>query len=267
MRIVTAKRAGPSLSVAALLTAVGSPVAAQAPAGQDPLIGDRPDHTESPATVFPGRVQVEAGYTLEREGEDTKHVLGEAVVRFGLVPRLEFRLGFPSVELNRESGETAGGLADISLGFKWNLLSPDAEPGWIPMLALLGSVSIPTGSADVRAPGAEPEAILAAGWLLTERLALGWNASWAEKEDGDGRFEQFGASAVLSYSLFEPVGVFFEYFGQYPSGSRREARNFLDAGLTYLISTNVQIDGRFGIGLDGPRPSYFFGTGIVLRTR
>ena len=267
MGIMTPKRTGSSLFVVAMLATTGLPASGQTPAEPGPLITDRPDHTESPVAIAPGWLQLEAGYSLEREGEITTHNLGETLARFGLVPRLEFRLGFPSVQLDREAGETIGGLADITLGLKWQLTAPGAEPGWTPGLALIGAVSLPTGSADVRALGAEPEAILAAGWILTPRLALGSNLSWVGKEDDDGRFDQFGASAVMAYGLLEPLGVFFEYFGEFPSGSGRDLRNFLDTGLTHLICADFQIDARIGLALDGPSPGYFVGAGLVWRTR
>lgn len=49
-------------TIAAML--VAATLAGTAVADDDPLVGDRPDFTESAVTIAPGRVQVEAGATF-----------------------------------------------------------------------------------------------------------------------------------------------------------------------------------------------------------
>ncbi|MCZ6824780.1 MAG: transporter, partial [Gemmatimonadetes bacterium] len=63
----------------------------------------------------------------------------------------------------------------------------------------------------------------------------------------------------------ERLGTFAEYFGTFPVGSGRESANSADVGVTYLLGPSLQLDMRVGLGLDGPRPNYFLGTGASWR--
>ncbi len=44
--------------------------------GEEPLITDRPDFTESPVAVAPGLFQLEGGYTFSKDAGEDKHTLG-----------------------------------------------------------------------------------------------------------------------------------------------------------------------------------------------
>jgi hypothetical protein len=58
-------------------------VALAATADDEPLVTDRPDFTESAATVTRGRTQVEMGYTFTSAGDFDEHAMGELLVRIG----------------------------------------------------------------------------------------------------------------------------------------------------------------------------------------
>ena len=51
-----------------------------------------------------------------------------------------------------------------------------------------------------------------------------------------------------------------------PDGADTEqTQHYLNSGLTYLISNDVQFDIRFGRGLSGAADDYFVGTGLSVR--
>src|SRR5688572_15602552 len=81
-----------ALLVVALLDT--APVAAQEPE----LVTDRPDQTESTATVPAGRVQIEAGATFISDEEESVEIelsqFPGTLVRIGLSERFELRLGW-----------------------------------------------------------------------------------------------------------------------------------------------------------------------------
>jgi hypothetical protein len=233
---------------------------------EEPLISDRPDFTESAVSVPVGLWQLETGYSLSRRADETTHTLGEMLVRFGVLPRAELRFGLNSVAIVDRPGENASGLEDVSLGFKAELV--DAQDGGdLPDLALLASASFPTGAEDIGSEDVEPNLTLAAEWDLAPRLALGSNLGWRYPTDEEGRFSDFLASVSLGFGATEVLGVYFEYFGTFPGGEERASENFLNAGLTLARDANLQLDGRIGVGLDGPEPAYFTGIGLVWRSR
>src|SRR5688500_18432971 len=85
---------------------------------QEPLITHRPDFTESASVVGRSRVQLEGGATLTRAGEVDELAVGEILLRIGIAPRLELRLGANShVWIDGPDGELDG-FEDATLGAK-----------------------------------------------------------------------------------------------------------------------------------------------------
>jgi len=241
-----------------------------------PLITDRPDFTESPVAVAPGLFQLEGGYTFSKDaGEDT-HTLGEILLRIGILPRLEARIGLNSFVVSTEPAEpgeglppsrprSVRGLDDVTLGVKIELVRPAPSSPGVPRLAVIAGTSLPTGRADIGTDGLQPGVLLAAAWELTGRLGLGTNFGYAYLEDEAGRFDELSGSVAFGFSLTERLGTFAEYFGTFPVGSGRESDSFADAGVTYLLAPSLQLDMRVGLGLDGPHPNYFLGAGASWR--
>ena len=243
---------------------------------EPPLITDRPDFTESPVAVAPGLFQLEGGYTFSKDAVEDAHTLGELLLRIGILQRLEARIGLNSFVVSTEAGEPAGGLStsrprsvrgldDVTLAAKVELVRPPPSSPGVPRLAVIAGTSLPTGRSDIGADGLQPGVLLAAAWELTGRLGLGTNFGYAYLEDEAGRFDELSGSVAFGFSLTERLGAFAEYFGTFPVGSGRESDNFADTGLTYLLGPSLQLDMRVGLGLDGPRPSYFLGAGASWR--
>ncbi len=143
-----------ALLSAVLLTSLAMPVRAQKSDG--PMITDRPDQTESSVTVSPGAMQLEIGWTYTRDDETgferRSHALPQALVRVGVVPRLEARFGFAGWIRDEVTGAappvTSEGIGDLDLGFKYQIVDGG---GTSPDVAVLTAVSIPTGEDQVGA--------------------------------------------------------------------------------------------------------------------
>ncbi len=240
----------------------------------DALITDRPDFTESPVSVAPGRVQLEGGYTFSRVEGERSHTVGELLARIGAVDRLEFRLGINSFVFRSEpdSGDVPSsqprsvrGLEDLTLGLKVEVFRPPSSKPGLPHVGILAGTSLPTGRSDVGANGLQPGALLSAGWNLADWLAAGMNVGYAYPEDEDGRFDELSGSVALGFGLTQRLGAFAEWFGIYPLPSDRAGENNANAGITYLLSPGFQLDARLGIGIGGPRPNFFVGAGAAWR--
>lgn len=249
------------IGLAVLVNAV--PAAAQT---GEPLVSDRPDFTESAETIAPGRVQVEAGITRQESGEEEALSVGEILVRIGLGERLEARLGVGSWTRLDLPGGRLDGYEDPSLGLKVRLASaPEGGPRGLPAAALLVGTSVPVGSAELTTDEWEPEAILSLAWTFTDRLSLGANLGVAfPSADGD-RFEQLVASAALGIAATGRLGVFVEAFGYSEEEPGGEATQYVDGGVTFSITDDLQLDARVGFGLNDPSPERFVGVGAAVR--
>jgi hypothetical protein len=236
-------------------------------AAEEPLATDRPDFTDSPLTVPEGRVQLEAGATYGELDAPEADVLsvGEILVRLGLAPEWELRIGVGSlVEVDTPRGDE-NGLSNAFLGAKW--FSESASRAIGGDFGVLFGSSVPTGSDDVASDEWEPSVVAAAGWDLRGPYSLGVNAGYARPDGGGGdQFDQFLASASLGYTFTQRVAFFVEVYAFSEESEGGDATFYGDAGVTYLLGPNLQLDARLGTGLnDEANTDVFLGAGVSAR--
>jgi hypothetical protein len=247
-----------------------APVVATEAAAQ--ISTDRPKFTVPTQTVPDGAIQLEAGYTYVSAGNVSGHQLGESLLRFGLIPGLELRAALPSFQsVSRERGGLLGedveesGWSDAGIGMKLGLHEAGMAEG-LPSLSLLLGTSLPTGDDVFGAEDWEPEAILALGWEFAPRVVLGANAGYTQRSlPGDDNYDEFTASIALDLPVTSSVGAFVEYFGIRPDEDVAGESDYIDGGVTFLLSPTFQLDGRIGFNLDGDADEMFFGVGLAKR--
>lgn len=234
------------------------------PAGpiDEPLVTDRPDFTESALAVPIGRLQVEAGVTFTDTGGSDVWTLPETLLRLGVAQDLELRLELPDYAIVR-NGRDDEGLTDSSVGFKWRFVEGDAST---PDLAVIGSLSVPTGEDGFGQDGVHPGAILAAGWDLSDAIAEGWslgaNLGFFEFEGSDWDTTW---SVALGIPIDDRWGAFVEYYAISPELSLSRTEHVVDTGVTYLIHNNLQLDFRVGFGISDDADDFFTGAGVSYR--
>lgn len=226
------------------------------------LISDRPDATESAATIPARCWQLEGGATWDETGENESLTWGELLARYGVGERWELRFGVPSY-VDPDIGPA--GFEDASLGVKVVLARRDPDRPRRPEAALLADATLPTGETGLREPHVQPGALLALAWPLGTRTELATNvgAAYASVEG-----ESFGvalASVAVGRELTERLGGYVELFGvsrDEPGGS---ARTFFDGGFTWAVTADLQLDLRAGVELGSDDDTRFFGAGLVWR--
>ena len=232
----------------------------------EPLIADRPDFTESSETVSLGRVQFETGYTYSRDGIEKNDAIGELLARVGVHRVVELRLGLNSYSISRFRSNKLTGFEDVELGVKIKLDRGGGESGTdMPQFALIGSTTLPTGSSYFRAGGFQPAVKLLAAMDITDRISVGSNINYEYLNEDKRGFSQLVGSISTGVSVTLRLGLYFEYFGFFPLESDLKDSQYLNSGITYLITDDYLIDFRGGIGMNGGDNDYFIGTGAVLR--
>ncbi|HUF62792.1 MAG TPA: transporter [Verrucomicrobiales bacterium] len=232
------------------------------------LAADRPDATESPITVEPGRIQIESSlwsYTQDRaEGiRFESWTFGETNLKFGVTSRSDLQLVLtPYVyEREKQAGRVheAEGFGDLELRFKWNLWGNDAGET---AAALFPYVKIPSGTAVSNGEW-EGGLILPFSWDLSERCALGLQIQIDRAFDEDeGHYWSFGHSAVLGFALTGRLGCFVEYAG---SASDLPYQAFASGGFTFRIGENMQWDIGTLAGLNRHSEDLTLFQGLTLR--
>ena len=72
-------------------------------------------------------------------------------------------------------------------------------------------------------------------------------------------------SESLGMGLTERVGTYLEAFGFTATGPDGAGAGYRNAGVTYLVSGDYQLDARVGVGFNGFSDDYFVGIGTARR--
>lgn len=235
---------------------------------------DRPDQTESTATIAPGRMQLEAGLAFSQDEEsanETQVLEGPGtLLRIGLARDVELRLGWTGIvdEEMRFRGreDSESGIGDGELGVKLRL---GAESGPRPEMALLVASSLPVGEEPFSSDRFDPSFRLAFAHSLTETVALGYNlgAEWTSEPTAGGRSTRARGlyTLALGFTLSERWAAFAEVFGDFSLSAPGPPETSVDGGLTWLLRPNLQLDAAAGVGLSDEAPDWFLGLGVSLR--
>lgn len=217
---------------------------AQKPPPRDTINSDRPDQTESPHIVAKGKLQAEAGITVNpfdsSDGETP--VIGMLVLRYGLSKKIELRLmAEEGRNRDRYIEETTQGLYPLAIGGKWLLL--ERERGIVPQMALMGWVKLPFSSrSSEQTIYWSPQVLMAFENKIGEKIEIEYNAGG--KQDAYDKEWEGMASLSLHYELSGRLKLFVEYFGHYQP--QEDPVHNADAGLLYLINPSLQLDMAFG---------------------
>lgn len=231
------------------------------------MVTDRPDQTESAAIVPKGHFQIETGFVYQ--GDEANSVktneiaLFTTLLRYGINKNFELRLGSGYLDItNKPEGGVdmnTSGLAPLFAGIKFKMLE---ESGFVPEMAFLLTAEIPgTGKEEFTPEYVATDMRFAVEYTLTNRLGFGMNLG--ARYNGSDPDPEGIYSFVLGYGLLDNVGVFLESYGFLPSNQMPDHR--LDAGFTWSLKNNLQLDASGGIGLSEVSPDYFVNAGLSWR--
>ncbi|GAA4940427.1 hypothetical protein GCM10023314_11560 [Algibacter agarivorans] len=209
------------------------------------LITDRPDATESPSTIPVGYIQVETGAFYESFEENNikndTYTFNTTLVRLGLLDNLELRLGWDFVE------HKINGFDNISSGFNPLLLGAkiaiSEEKGCFPEIGFLGHLYLPfTAGKDYKPETTGVDFRFSFAHTLSENSSLSYNlgAQWGD----DSPEAAYVYTIAYGLGLTAKLSAYAELYGDLPENNK--ANHLWDAGLTYLISDNVQLDATVG---------------------
>ena len=236
----------------------------QAGAFTQPIETDRPTFSLSPNTIPKGRIQIETGYTfsLEKSSPDVKtHNFPETLVRIGLTERTELRVEWPNLTYI-DNGRDVNGFNDLALGFKVQALQ---QQGLRPRLSFVGRLSIPTGDKNFSSDRRDPLFRTILTYALNKRVGLFGTVNIGSPTSQGTRYVQVSSSLGLSAAIRDRLTGFVEYFGLYPRDVASGSANFLQTGVLYHLTYNLQLDVRVGGGLTRGTDDFLTGAGISWR--
>lgn len=225
------------------------------------IVTDRPDQTESSSTVPKGSLQIETGVLFgssKSKGITIKETLAPSTLfRFGITNGIEIRLlnQFESIN-NKTTSEKVNGISDLEIGTKFQIFQKEDVNTEI---AFLSHLILPTGSKDVTIDNFGTINKLSISHVLNETIGLGYNVGYDYFGTGKGNFTY---SVAFAIGLTPKFGIYLEPYGNIIEFKNHEA-NF-DAGITYLIQDNFQLDASFGTGLNHTMNYFSLGGSINI---
>ena len=252
---------GKRATILALLLLYHGTLSAKAdscPSIKDEIVTDRPDVTNSSVVIPAGSLQIENGVNLSARDGDRVIDGTNTRLRFGIANCLEFLVDTPTYFANLSNPQNSG-FSDAAPALKWQI-SP--VPGKVDLSAVFG-VALPTGSAGIAGPGAQPYLQFPWSW----ELRSGWGLSGMFTEffrPSDPTSKQVTETTfAIEKQVTERVSLFVEYVGDYPaSGSPAQ---LLNSGGLYRLGPNQQLDFHVALGLNHNAPSYIVGVGYSVR--
>ena len=234
-------------------------------ADDEPIAPDRPGFTNGSATVAPGRVIIEGGFTQTRDrarnGGDVADDFPEALLRFGVKSNLELQLGLPNY--NAIHGAERG-FGDAIIGAKIKVY----ERGQT-VASVAPSLSVPFGRRAFRSSNVLPSLLFGVDTALGKRAGVSGNLilSETQQDNVNGSTNNqltVAPAASVDYALTPKLGVFLDGYSIVPR--RGPSNSAIDGGLTYLLNNNLQLDAEYGHGLGGgAAPRDFYGGGVAVR--
>lgn len=249
------------------------PAAAQQPAPSTADTADRPGFADSPVVLGRGHIQVESGFTWEREGrgaELTKTSTWPQIeLHGGVRPRLEVSLAWDGLvstvatPSGTDSEERSTGVADVRLGAKFGLVNRPTVSA-----ALIAYGNLPVGSDAFSSHYADPRTRFAWAISVSDRVGLSGTVDFGTAREEDGRVHakpaasvSLGSTAVRTLDGFIGIVAESPASGSTPDVWSAEAGAVLPLGDRTLI--DVSISRRFA----GAPGEWFVGGGVVRRLR
>lgn len=226
---------------------------------QETIQTDRPDQTETPAIVPKNKLQIETGFSYEKENTDiSSSNLPTILIKYGVNDVLEIRV-ITGFEKQKDKNTRQSGFPLTLIGFKTKLVE---EKGIQPKTSFIAHIGLPNvASTPFKTNTIAPQFRFTMQHTLTKKVSLGYNfgAEW----DGILPSPTYLYTISSGFAISEKMGSYIEMFGFAPEDQK--AYHSLDGGFTYLITNNFMLDLSSGIGITKNAPKYYLSIGFSFR--
>lgn len=232
---------------------------------QEAIITDRPSQSEGTFVIPAGSFQIESGvnYSTGSLRADTSlHNLSfGSLFRTGITDGLELRIVAQPMSIKQRTSDAVihqiHGMADLQLGLKLRVLESTNEN--TTSVSLLTHLILPTGSEGLTTGEAGLLAKIIVNQNIGSRHNLLANIGYENLGLGDGSLLY---SLMWGVAMNDKLGLFLEPYGRGVSFS--EWLFNADAGFTYRLTDNIQVDYTFGVGINNESNFHMAGLSVRL---
>ena len=210
------------------------------------IVTDRPDQTESSVTVGENNFQIESGLLFKKSKDNSVNSFfgPSTLLRYGISKGIELRFvsQYESTKFELEGGNIDySGFNDLEIGVKFQVYKKEKVNTEI---AFLSHVIIPTANTDLTTEKMGVINKLAISHAISNKIGLGYNLGY----DYISKQSSLTYSLALGISLSDKLSFYAEPYGFW--GELNTFESNFNAGFTYLVNSNFQLDASFGTGLN-----------------
>lgn len=229
--------------------------------GQDlaDFTADRPGASTGPAVIGHKVIQLEQGIQYEGDGGAGTFTFSNTLLRYGLFPNMELRLGGDGFIYQNTNGgieQWFSAFSGLSVGTKIKCFD---GVGAIPAVSVLADFSIP----NTATKGYEVDHLAPSLYMLFENpvndwFSIGYNvgAEW----DGILPSPTTFAAICLGFSATDSLGCFVESYNYFNKLGNVYAMDF---GLNWQVSRKVQLDIAANMDLTNPSQCWAISCGVA----
>ncbi len=227
------------------------------------LFAARPLTTDDAWTVEKGQFQLESGFDATRQDNHDRELSPSLTLSYGLSERMDLGVGWGYLFIHPKEGKKENGLSDTEVKLKYRWID---EKGWIPALAVTGTLKIPTASESKGLGSGQTD--FGMNTIVTKNLGkrfalhlnLGYTFIGEDKVDNELNY-----SVGTQFILSERCAMVGEIVG----ANNLNGRNGDDPlsgliGLYYLVTDKIIWDAGLEIGMSKAAPDFRFTTGITF---
>lgn len=227
------------------------------------LATDRPDKTENPYTVDAGHYQLELdllNYTFDRRNSEganrTVQALAVAPFNFkvGLFNNSDLQFIAETFTVQKTSDraaqikETISGFGDVTIRWKMNLWGND---GGKTALGLISFAKVPTNQHGLGNEALEGGVIVPLEVKLPQDWDLGLmtELDYRQNADSSDYHQEFINTITVAHAIVGKLEGYVEFFSNVSTERNAEWIGTFDAGLTYKLRPNIQLDAGVNVGV------------------
>jgi hypothetical protein len=209
----------------------------------DSFVPDRPGFATPPHILTQKAFELDNGFQYEKYSMgniNTENILfSSLLLRYGLLENAELRVQSDYAYSMEKSSSTISrieGMNPITIGTKIKLFE---QQNIVPNVGVLINVTLPfIGKAEFRPENTAPSCYLLISNDVSEKLNLctNYGLSWDGSSSSPTHFYAF----CFGINLDNGLSTFIEGYGYINSQS--VSKHYVDAGLAYLITHNLQVD-------------------------
>lgn len=209
---------------------------------QETINTDRPNQTESSLVIPKSSFQIESGFGFLFQGNKRQISAPNSLFRYGLFSFLELRF-FNEVLFTKDVfNKKSAGISDLQFGIKVHLIESENSKSNI---AFLSHIIAPSGNETLSANRWGSMSRFLFSHQLTNQTSLSYNLGYQYLNSKRGDLIY---TLSCGHNVTNKFALFIEVYGDLVEFEKFNING--DAGMTYLICPNLQLDASYGLGFN-----------------